>query len=257
VLTQFAWLIGQLIEPRVLAERSHDAIVERLLAVLGTGSLNILFQPIIDVAQRTVVGYEALARFEGKPRRGPDVWFSEAHDVQMGLRLEMMALQKALAGLADIKADSYLALNVSPQMILSGALDELLTGLPLARLVLEVTEHSSILDYGVLSQALAGLRKAGLRLAVDDAGSGYASFRHILKLKPDVIKLDQSLIRNIDNDPGSRALASALITFAQETGSGVVAEGVETEDELAMLLSLGVSTAQGYLLGRPAGLPIH
>jgi EAL domain-containing protein (putative c-di-GMP-specific phosphodiesterase class I) len=241
----------------VLTERDRAEIVERLQAMIGADALRMLFQPVIDVAQHKVVGYEALARFDGQPARPPDVWFTEAHDVHMGLRLEMMAFKKALAGLADIPPESYLALNVSPNMILSGALNQALVGVPLARLMLEVTEHSSVLDYGVLSDALAGLRKAGLRLAVDDAGSGYASFRHILKLKPDVIKLDQSLIRDIDHDAGSRALAAALITFAAQTGSGVVAEGVETEDELATLLSLGVSTAQGYLLGRPAGLPIH
>jgi len=257
VLTRFAWLIGQLLEPRVLAERAREQVVARLLAVIGTDRLSMVFQPVIDVAQRKVVGYEALARFDGEPVRAPDVWFNEAHDVQLGLRLEMAAFDKALAALGAIPPDAYLALNVSPQMILSGTLAQALARAPLARLMLEVTEHSSIPDYGVLSEALAALRKGGLRLAVDDAGSGYASFRHILKLKPDVIKLDQSLIRDIDIDPGSRALAAALITFAAQTGSGVVAEGVETEDELAMLRTLGVSTAQGFLLGRPAGLPIH
>ena len=255
VLTRFAWLIGQLLEPRVLAERAREQVVARLLAVIGTDRLNMVFQPVIDVALGKVVGYEALARFNGEPARAPDVWFNEAHDVQLGLRLETVAFDKALAALSAIPADAYLALNASPQMILSGTLARALATAPLARLMLEVTEHSSIPDYGVLSEALAALRKGGLRLAVDDAGSGYASFRHILKLKPDVIKLDQSLIRDIDIDPGSRALAAALITFAAQTGSGVVAEGVETEDELATLRTLGVSTAQGFLLGRPGGLP--
>lgn len=92
-------------------------------------------------------------------------------------------------------------------------------------------------------------------MAVDDAGAGYASFRHILKLKPDVIKLDSSLIRNVDSDTGCRALAAALIRFAEETGCKVVAEGVETQEELTMLRRLEVSKAQGYLLGRP--LPLH
>ena len=100
----------------------------------------------------------------------------------------------------------------------------------------------------------AWLRREGLRLAVDDAGAGYASFRHILKLKPDVIKLDASLIRNVDSDTGCRALAAALIRFAEETGCKVVAEGVETQEELAMLRRLAVNKAQGYLLGRPSAL---
>jgi EAL domain-containing protein (putative c-di-GMP-specific phosphodiesterase class I) len=120
--------------------------------------------------------------------------------------------------------------------------------------VLELTEHAPIEEYDALQAALASLRSAGLKLAIDDAGSGYASFRHILRLRPDIIKLDQSLIRDIDLDQGRRALALGLITFANETGCTIVAEGVENERELAVLQSLGVAAAQGYLLGRPAPL---
>ncbi len=256
-LSAFAALIGELLEARVVGERARARIVERLLEVLGAERFAIVYQPVIDVEQRCLVGYEALARFQAEPVRTPDVWFTEAHGVELGHRLEIMAIKKALAALDDIPAGAYLALNISPQTILTGALASALAGAPLARLMLEVTEHCSISDYGMISDALAGLRAGGLRLAVDDAGSGYASFRHILKLKPDVIKLDQSLIRDIDHEPGSRALAAALITFAAATGSVVVAEGVETEHELATLRELGVHTVQGYLLGRPGALPTH
>lgn len=117
--------------------------------------------------------------------------------------------------------------------------------------MLEVTEHASVSDYSLIAAELAPLRRKGLTLAVDDAGAGFASFRHILKLKPDVIKLDISLIHSIDTDIGCRALAAALIRFAEETGSKVVAEGVETAAELHVLRELGISLAQGYLLGRP------
>lgn len=120
--------------------------------------------------------------------------------------------------------------------------------------MLEVTEHASIDDYAVIARKLEPLRQRGVRLAVDDAGAGYASFRHILKLKPDVIKLDASLVSAIDSDNGVRALAAAVIRFAEETGSKVVAEGVETEHELEVLRQLNVNKAQGYLLGRPSRL---
>jgi EAL domain-containing protein (putative c-di-GMP-specific phosphodiesterase class I) len=254
-MSRFAALIGQLLETRVQEERARARLVERLQGVLAGGQLNIVYQPVCDVARQTVIGYEALARFTAEPVRTPDRWFDEAHQVGLGDRLEMLAIHKALDALPQIPADTYLALNVSPQTILSGALEAGLAQAPLERLVLELTEHSSISDYGTISEKLSCLRKGGMRLAVDDAGSGYASFRHILKLKPDVIKLDQSLIRDIDHDPGSRALAVALIAFARQTGSSVVAEGVETEDELATLRALGVDMAQGYLLGRPGKLP--
>lgn len=254
-MSHFAWLIGQLLETRVLAERSREGLVDRLQEVITQCQFSVLYQPVVDVIRQQVVGYEALARFAAQPMRAPDQWFSEAHEVELGHWLEIRAIEKAMEGLAHIPHGQYLALNVSPQTILAGALEQALQGAPLARLMLEVTEHSSILDYGLLSDALTQLRQDGLRLAVDDAGSGYASFRHILKLKPDVIKLDHSLIRDIDNEPGCRALAAALITFARETGSSVVAEGVETDNELQTLLALGISTAQGYLLGRPGPLP--
>lgn len=114
--------------------------------------------------------------------------------------------------------------------------------------MLEVTEHTSVDDYAQIVAALKPLRDAGQKLAVDDAGAGYASFRHILRLQPDVIKLDISLIRQIDCYTGCRALAAALIRFADETASKIVAEGVETDAELQALRKLEVSSAQGYLL---------
>jgi EAL domain-containing protein (putative c-di-GMP-specific phosphodiesterase class I) len=169
--------------------------------------------------------------------------------------LELLALHKALAQLDAIGPHAYLAVNVSPDTILGDAFQALFAILPLKRLVLEITEHAVIDDYAPLQAMLAPLRERGLRLAVDDAGSGYASMRHILALQPDLIKLDISLIRNIDRDPGRRALAAALILFADQTGSEVVAEGVENERELAVLLELGVQKAQGYLLGYPGALP--
>ncbi|WP_274597403.1 EAL domain-containing protein [Pseudomonas sp. SST3] len=122
---------------------------------------------------------------------------------------------------------------------------------PLHRLMLEVTEHTSIVDYMQVAAILDPLRQRGLRLAVDDAGAGYASFRHILKLKPDVIKLDRSLISNLDSDSDCCAMAAALIRFAEETGSKIIAEGVETDAELAVLRELRVTKAQGFLLGKP------
>lgn len=255
MLHKFGTLIGELLEPRVRKERSHAQMVERLMTVIAGSRLKVVYQPVLDVASETVVGYEALARFAMEPVRTPDVWFGEAHSVSLGHRLEVLAIDKALQGLHLIPDGAYLAVNVSPQTILTGALDAVLAGAPLGRLMLEVTEHDAIEDYALISAALAPLRAGGLRLAVDDAGSGYASFRHILKLRPDVIKIDQSLIRDIGSQPESRALATALIAFADATGSSVVAEGVETPDELDALRQLGVGRVQGYLLGRPGHLP--
>jgi EAL domain-containing protein (putative c-di-GMP-specific phosphodiesterase class I) len=120
--------------------------------------------------------------------------------------------------------------------------------------VLEITEHAVVSDYQELQSALVNLRRAGVRIAIDDAGAGFASMRHIVKLAPDMIKLDMSLTRGIDQDPALRAMASALIAFAQETRSTVIAEGVETAEELEALRHLGVHRVQGFLLGMPMEL---
>ncbi len=119
-----------------------------------------------------------------------------------------------------------------------------------------MTEHTAIGDYAAIQARLGVLRAQGFRVAVDDAGSGFASLNHILQLHPDIIKLDSGLIRDIDRDPAKRALATALVTFAQELGAELVAEGVETIEEFQTVRRLGISKIQGYLLGRPQTPPI-
>lgn len=121
--------------------------------------------------------------------------------------------------------------------------------------MIEITEHAAVADYTSLLRALEPFRALGASLAIDDAGAGYASMRHILNLKADVIKLDMSLTRNIDTDPSRRALAKGLIAFAHEVQSTITAEGIETERELATLQAIGVDKVQGYLLSKPH--PLH
>jgi EAL domain-containing protein (putative c-di-GMP-specific phosphodiesterase class I) len=248
----FADITAKFIEQQVAEEKRREELLARHTAVLNAECYSIVYQPIVRIADGKVVGYEALTRFLAEPVRTPDVWFDEASEIGLQLTLELAVIAKALRSLTLFPEDTYVSINASPATILSGALDEVFSDYPCERLMLEVTEHSSVHDYAPIMKALDPLRRRGLRLAVDDAGAGYASFRHILELKPDVIKLDNSLIRQIDSNTGHRALAAALVRFAQETGSMVVAEGVETEAELAILRELRVNKAQGYLLGRPA-----
>jgi EAL domain-containing protein (putative c-di-GMP-specific phosphodiesterase class I) len=122
------------------------------------------------------------------------------------------------------------------------------------RLVVEITEHEPVEDYDALARSLQPLRDLGVRIAIDDAGAGYASLRHTLALAPDMVKVDISLTRSIDIDRGRRAIASALISFADEMDMTIIAEGIETEAELATLLDLGVRYGQGYHLAEPAAL---
>ncbi|HEX6734257.1 MAG TPA: EAL domain-containing protein [Azonexus sp.] len=250
----FADVTGKVLERQLADENAHNERYTRLRDVLDAERFTTVYQPIIHVAQDRIVGFEALTRFSAEPARPPDLWFDEAATVGLQEELELAAIRKALPGLARLPDDAYLSLNVSPTTLLKGSVAAVLAGYPFERLLLEVTEHESISDYSPIAAVLQPMRQRGLRLAVDDAGAGYASFRHILKLQPDVIKLDLSLIRKIDSDRGSRALAAALVRFAEETGSKVVAEGVETAGELQALRELKVNKAQGYLLGAPAPL---
>jgi EAL domain-containing protein (putative c-di-GMP-specific phosphodiesterase class I) len=205
-------------------------------------------------ADETLAGVECLARFDLEPRRTPDVWFNAAHEAGVGIELELHAIENALVSRDLFPAPVYLSINSSPELILSGRLEPALAGVDLSRIVLEITEHATVGDYAALVRALQPLRSRGARLAIDDAGAGYASMRHILNLKADIIKLDMSLTRDIDTDPSRRALAKGLISFAHEIGSSITAEGVETRAELEMLRRVGVDKAQGYYLSKPLAL---
>lgn len=255
LLRMFAEIACSVIERDLTEERALAQSRERVESVLQGQVLSMVFQPIVSLETQRIVGFESLARFRCEPQRSPDLWFKEASSVGLGQDLEVMAIEAALnhSGLND---GVYVACNVSPDVVLAGGLPAALCEGALSRIVLEITEHSSVRDYEDLEVVLRPLRDRGLRLAVDDAGAGYSSFGHILRLHPDYIKLDMSITRGIDRDRGRRALTAALMGFAHETGSELIAEGVETAAELETLRALGVHKGQGYLLGRPTPFDI-
>jgi EAL domain-containing protein (putative c-di-GMP-specific phosphodiesterase class I) len=221
----------------------------RIQAVVNAGDgIRIVFQPVVDLRDGTCVGHEALARFaDGRP---PNEWFTAAHDVGIGIELEMAATARAVTEFGT--TDGYLSINLSPATLTSAAFREFLTGrVDPSRLVLEVTEHAVVDDYEDVRSAFAVIRGLGARIAVDDAGSGISSMRHILKLEPEIIKLDRSLIAAIDSDPARRALARSLAQFATGIGADLVAEGVEHSAEMTACYESGIRFGQGYLLGRP------
>ncbi|HEX5938501.1 MAG TPA: EAL domain-containing protein [Actinomycetota bacterium] len=236
-----------------IEREADDAIrgdVERFVSGHGVW---IVYQPVVDLETRTRIGVEALARFGSIPVRSPDRWFSDAIACELGLQLELRTLLEALRGLPKIHDGAFLAVNASHRAAVSPGFVERLAGIE-DRLVLEITEHEAIDDYGALAEGLAPLRERGLRVAVDDVGAGYASLRHALQLAPDMVKMDISLTRGIDRDTGRRALAAALISFAEDTDMTILAEGIETVGELEALRHLGVRYGQGFHLGRPAPL---
>lgn len=226
----------------------------RIQRVLEGGDLRIVFQPICRLDGRTD-GVEALARFECEPRRSPDRWFAEAEESGLLFELEMKAVRASLEALPQLHAPLFLALNVSPSTLASAALYGLVAGFDGARIVMEVTEHAPVADYESLRDSLVKLRQLGVRVAIDDAGAGFASMQHILRLAPEFIKLDRTLIHGIERDRSKQALAAGLISFADGIGALLIAEGVERTVELDMLRKLGVPLAQGHLFARPEPLP--
>lgn len=250
-----ASVLDQQLVHRERSEREHRRVMAEVERALAPGGLRILYQPIVDLESRRLLGYEALSRFDVPPARTTEEWFAAAGSVDLGFELELAAVRAAMVGLEDLPPEAYLSVNLSPAAIVAGQAELVAAGLGDERVVIEVTEHAPVADYEALARALEPLRARGTRLAVDDAGAGFASLRHILRLGPDIIKLDVELTRGIDGDLARRSLASALIAFGTEMGITIVAEGVETHDELEALASLGVRCGQGYLLGRPAELP--
>jgi EAL domain-containing protein (putative c-di-GMP-specific phosphodiesterase class I) len=240
-----AVLIGRDVAERTEAGRARETV----RSIIATSAFESVVQPIVDVATGSVLGFEALTRFADGV--APEIRFAEAAAAGVGLDLEMATLEAAVAGAKDLPGSAFLSLNVSPALILAGQPLGRVIGMARHRVVLEVTEHVAISDYGAFRQALAALRP-GAELAVDDAGAGFASLRHILELRPAFVKLDRSLIAGVESDEARQAMIVGLRHFSDSVGCELIAEGIETEAELGVVRNLGVPLAQGYLLGRPA-----
>jgi EAL domain-containing protein (putative c-di-GMP-specific phosphodiesterase class I) len=247
----YASVLSVVAGPALADLRQAEDDRERLRRVLKDGALFPVFQPIVAIGSRMAVGFEALTRFaDGVP---PYVRFSEAREVGLAVDYEFAAVEAAIGAAGGLPDDTFLSLNLSPDVLVSSArrLAQLLAGAD-RQIVIEVTEHAQIDDYDTFRSTVRGL--GNVQLAVDDAGAGYASLRHILELGPTYAKLDISLVRGIDGDPQRQALAAGLAHFAARGGCQLIAEGVERESEATALADLGVELGQGYLFGRPEPL---
>jgi EAL domain-containing protein (putative c-di-GMP-specific phosphodiesterase class I)/DNA-binding response OmpR family regulator len=247
----YASMLTAVVGPALADRRETVEIRARLRRDLAAHAFHPVFQPIVALETRTIVGFEALTRFnDGTP---PNVRFAEAAAMGLGADYELAAIEAALAEAHKLPTGTFLTMNVSPAVALGAGkrLRRLLSGA--ARpVVLELTEHVAIDDYADLRNAIAALGE--VEIAVDDAGAGYASMRHILEIRPAFAKLDITLVRGIDGDELRQAMAAGFQYYALRTGCRLVAEGVETEEEAAALRALGVDLGQGYLFGRPERL---
>jgi diguanylate cyclase (GGDEF)-like protein len=231
--------------PTLRAERLEiEALLEQAEPVVP------VFQPIVELRSGRLVGYEALARFPGQDNRTPDAFFNQAARVGRGAQLEAVALAAALKA-PHRPPGTYLSLNCTPSAISSSIVRASLPA-DLKDVVIEITEHELAPQDGALEAGLAELRGRGARIAIDDAGAGYAGLQQIMRVQPDIIKLDRSLVESVDVDGAKAALIEFFIVFARRINADVCTEGIETPGELGALAALGVSLGQGYLLGRPA-----
>ena len=236
--------------------RAADEIRDRVLPLLTRRSLDVVFQPITSLYSGDVIGAEALARFPDVPARRPDQWFTDAATVGLGQELELLAVRTACARAhTALPPDVDLWINVSPATVLTDELRQFLLTECVdgaRRLVLEITEHASVDDYPAFLRRRDELSALGVRFAVDDAGAGYASFAHILRLQPDFIKLDRDVVNGLDHDAAKRALIAAIVMFAMEVRCAVIAEGIETKEELDAASLVGIDAVQGFFVSAPA-----
>jgi EAL domain-containing protein (putative c-di-GMP-specific phosphodiesterase class I)/CheY-like chemotaxis protein len=246
---EYAALMGALLGRRLAHRRQAADVRHSLETIIAERAFSPVFQPIVELVGSRIVGHEALTRFADGVR--PDERFANALTVGLGLELELATIEAAVEASRVLPTGTWLSLNVSPTAVLAGA--PLAPLLRAARhpLVIELTEHVPVNDYPELRRAIAGLGQ-GIRVAVDDAGAGYASMQHVVELRPDLIKLDISLVRGIDMDTARQALVAGMRYFAEQTTCLLLGEGIETAAERETLGRLGVSLGQGYLLGRPA-----
>src|SRR4051794_20389093 len=228
--------------------KQQRAEIDSLLAL--DEPIRPVYQPLVELSTGRLIGFEALSRFNSEQQRTPDAWFNQAARCGRGLALEMATIKAALASAHNRPAGTYLSLNFSPSALGS---PKLMSVLPrnMSDIVVEVTEHELASEDGALEEGLAKMRARGARIAVDDAGAGYAGLNQVMRVQPDVIKLDRSLIEGVHSDSAKSALVEFFVMFARRVGASVCTEGIETLDELRTLINLGVTYGQGYLLGRP------
>jgi EAL domain-containing protein (putative c-di-GMP-specific phosphodiesterase class I) len=249
---RFLAMLAELLASDVQADKERSLERARIQRLIDGERLDIALQPIVGLRSGSIVGAEALSRFPGGWGT-PDVVFGAAHRVGVGLELERLAAQRAVETLPLLSPGTYLAINLAPTVAIELARRSLeLPDLPVDRLVIEITEHAAVENYANLRDSLKSARERGLRLAIDDAGAGYASLQHVVELVPDVIKADRSLIDGVAEDQARQSVVRAFVTVAADLEAVVVAEGVERAADLETVRRLGVDAAQGFLFARPS-----
>jgi PAS domain S-box-containing protein len=253
-LSHFGALASGLLGPALAAHQRDADLHAEIERIIAERAFSPVFQAVVRMTDGAPIAYEALTRFaDGSP---PESRFADAAAVGLEVELELATLRAALEGARKLPEGMALSLNVSPTFVLrNGAVAEIL-GQATRPVVLELTEREPIDDYAAFRAAIAGLDVA-VDWAVDDAGAGYASLRHIIELRPRYVKLDRGLVAGIGVDPIRQALVAGMLHFATAIGVELIAEGVETEAERITLRELGVAFGQGFLFSRPGPVEVE
>jgi EAL domain-containing protein (putative c-di-GMP-specific phosphodiesterase class I) len=248
---QLLRMLADLIADQLFQQREQQVLRDRINALITGEQVDLALQPVVAVPSGSCLGLEVLSRFP-TDLGPPDRVFAAAHSVGLGLELELMVISKAVALLPSLPAGQVLGLNLSPAVLFELAAYPSVAHHPgLGQVMVEITEHEAVQNYAELRDRLQPLRERGLRLAIDDAGAGYASLHHIIELRPDVIKIDRSIVDGLSTDSARRSVVRTFVQLAQDLGAAVMAEGVENAADLAAAVELGVTAAQGYLFARP------
>ncbi len=238
----------------------EDELLAELTRIISNREISILYQPLVSLHTGKIFGYEALSRGpENSKLTSPGALFPAAEAAGLLYPLEKLARETAIRGMPKLSPEQRLFLNINPGIIsdpkfTTGETRRLLESIGLAprNIVFEITERTSIKDFNQFRQVLEHYRDQGFGIAVDDAGAGYSSLQSIAELHPEFIKIDMSLIKNVDKNPVKKALIETFVTFAQKINSEIIAEGIETPQELKVLMEMGIHYGQGYFLARPA-----
>jgi EAL domain-containing protein (putative c-di-GMP-specific phosphodiesterase class I)/GGDEF domain-containing protein len=235
------------------------SIANRYNDILAKGLITTHYQPILDFKSGSILGWEALSRGpEGSSFRSPVILFETAEQLGRLFALERLCRESAIRNAGQLSDGQKLFLNIHPKTMADpefspGKTLELMqqAGLSPDNVVFEITERHSVQEFDLFYRTLDHYRSQGFRIAVDDAGAGYAGLTMIAELQPEYIKLDKSLIDKIHKDPVKRALVETTVTFADKIGSRIIAEGIETKAQAVCLKDIGVHCGQGYFLARP------
>jgi EAL domain-containing protein (putative c-di-GMP-specific phosphodiesterase class I) len=223
-----------------------------LQIVNGTRSVRLVFQHIVDIQTGTAVGYEALARFASRLTTSPGPWFTAAAGTPHAAPLEAVLIREALQAREGLPAGAFISINVTPGLLpAQDVLRAFGSGGDLSDVVIELTEHAPVLDDSALREAVAVLRHRGARIALDDVGVGWAGLKQVMDLRPDIVKLDRTLVAAAPEDPVRQAIARMMLDLCSRLGLDLLVEGVETYAELELFAGMGVPFAQGWVFGRP------